>query len=420
MTQGDKRTDSRPESDTEFHGFTSPAYNGSCIANIPDTAAKLLGLRANRPIAYEEVSEFGEKTENVILILLDGLGFDQVNQAKKRLGLPSLDRIATHSKMLPITSVFPSTTATAMTSLHSGLTPQEHGVIGYTMYLRELGAIAQMLRFVPVHSGRTLFDLGIEAKGFLGGKTIHERLTEEGINSAVYLPSYISDTGLSRVTNRGAKVEPHNGVSDMLVLLRKNLERSAGRAFSFAYHPSPDTLSHARGPYSEAYGVELESVFRLVDSELFRKLDRGVAKKTVVMISGDHGAVHVDRDRVIDLADHQGLLRMLKLPPTGDSRALILHVMEGEEDEVKKYFEEHWPGLFEVRKSRSMLDEGFFGIGRIKQETYDRVGDLVVLPKFRNAVDNSTLDPHHENIPGRHGGMSGEEMNVPLILARVA
>ncbi len=91
-----------------------------------------------------------------------------------------------------------------MSSLHTGLTPQEHGVIGYTMYLRELGLIGQMLRFTPMLGGRSLFDTGLDRQNFLGGETIHERLGNEGLDSIVYVPRYIMDSGLSQVTYRGA------------------------------------------------------------------------------------------------------------------------------------------------------------------------------------------------------------------------
>ncbi|MGI0091578.1 MAG: alkaline phosphatase family protein, partial [Nitrososphaerales archaeon] len=311
--------------------------------------------------------------------------------------------------------------ASAMLSLHTGLTPQEHGVIGYTMYLRELGTIGQMLRFVPIQGGRSLFDIGLNEENFLRQKTIHERLGDEGIGSTVYSPRHIIDSGLSVVTCRGAFVEPQNSAADMLVRLRKNLEKKSAseKSFHFAYHPSPDTLAHAHGPYSEEYAVEIESIFQLVEAQLFRKLDRNVAKNTILIISGDHGAVHVEKKNVIDVAKHPRLLDMLKVPPTGDSRASILHTKGGEEDNIRKYFDQNFDRLFEIKRSQQLLAEGYFGLGEVKSEARDRIGDLVALPLSNNAIDNSTLDPGHGGVPGRHGGPSEEEMKVPCIIANV-
>ncbi len=398
--------------------LVKPAYDGRSIANIPDTAAKLLGAHFTRPLLHEKISDFKD-AKNVVLLLLDGLGSKLIESARANYGLPSLDMIQEHSVSFDITSVFPSTTASAMASIHTGLTPQEHGVIGYTMYLRELGLIGQMLRFTPALGGRSLFDSGLDRQNFLGGPTIHERLGSEGIESIVYSPRYLIDSGLSQVTYRGAFVEPQNSVADMIVRLRKNLENGVGKSFHIAYHPSPDTLSHAHGPYSEEYAVELESIFRIVHSELFRKLDNEIAENTVLIISGDHGAVHVKSEDIVDLSNHPALLNMLKLPPTGDSRATILHIKEGEEDHPTKYFEQNFNNLFEVKSSKELLDQGYFGMGTIREETKDRVGNVVAIPKSYNAIDYSILDPNHGSVPGRHGGASEEEMKVPCIISRL-
>jgi hypothetical protein len=407
------------QSSSGMDGFVKPDYEGHSIANIPETVAQILGARFTRPLKHDRISDFKE-AKHVVLLLLDGLGSKLVESASKNYGLPSFDNICENSVQFDITSVFPSTTASAMSSLHTGLTPQEHGVIGYTMYLKELGLIGQMLRFTPMLGGRSLFDTGLDRQDFLGGKTIHERLGDEGLNSIVYVPRYIMDSGLSQVTYRGAFVEPQNSPADMLVRLRKNLEKARERSFHFAYHPSPDTLAHAHGPYSEEYAVELESIFGIVKSELFAKLDRSIAKDTVLIISGDHGAVYVERDHIVDLSSHPDLLTMLKLPPTGDSRASILHTEAGKDDQVRKYFDQNFKNLFEIKPSRWLLDHGYFGLGEVKKETLDRIGDLVALPKSYNAIDNSIIDPNHSNVPGRHGGLSEEEMKVPCIITRLS
>ncbi len=156
-----------------------------------------------------------------------------------------------------------------------------------------------------------------------------------------------------------------------------------------------------------------------MESELFRKLDRNVAKDTVLVISGDHGAVHVNREGIIDLSNHPELLHSLKLPPTGDSRAAILHIKGGEEDRIRKYFDQKFKDLFEIKTSKWLLDQGYFGLGRVKPATYDRIGDLVALPRSYNAIDNSIIDPNHSSIPGRHGGLSEEEMKVPCVITRL-
>ncbi|MDG7000454.1 MAG: alkaline phosphatase family protein [Nitrososphaerota archaeon] len=397
--------------------FVKPRYDGQSIANVPETVAKFLGARSNRTLKHPGVDELDSK--HIVLLLLDGLGTKLVQSARHAFSLPSYEKICSNALQFNITSVFPSTTATAMSSLHSGLTPQEHGVIGYTMYLRELGLIGQMLRFSPMAGGRSLFDVGLDRSKFLGGQTIHERLDDEGIDSTVYVPHYIIDSGLSQITYRGAFVEAQNSVADMVVRLRKNLEQGKEKSFHFAYHPSPDTLAHGRGPYSEEYAVEIESIFSIVESQLLQKLDRKVARDTLLIITGDHGAVNIEKEGIIDLSNHPKLLDLLKLPPTGDSRACIMHAKEGMEKKIREYFKQNFKDLFEVRSSKWFLENGYFGLGKVRQETYDRIGDVIAVPESYNVIDNSTSDPKRNLIPGRHGGLSEEEMNVPCIMAKL-
>lgn len=397
--------------------FVKPRYDGYSIANVPETVAKLLGVRSNRALKHPFFEEIDSK--HVVLLLLDGLGSKLIEAARRSYAVPSYDKICNTSLQFDITSVFPSTTATAMSSLHSGLTPQEHGVIGYTMYLRELGIIGQMLRFSPLLGGRSLFDSGLERSTFLGGPTIHERLGREGIDSTVYVPHYIVDSGLSQITYRGSFVEAQNSVADMFIRLRKNLENQKDKSFHFAYHPSPDTLSHSRGPYSEECAGELEAIFATLQLQLFQRLEKRTARETLLIITGDHGAVNVEKDGIVDLSTHSKLLQMLKLPPTGDSRACILHSKQGMEKNIKDYFNSNFKNLFDVRTSKWFLEKGYFGLGKVREETIDRIGDIIAVPRSYNVLDNSITDPRRNPIPGRHGGLSEEEMNVPCVVTKI-
>jgi hypothetical protein len=413
------RPDKQPETGDQELDFLKPQYDGNCISNIPETIVSIFGSESSRQIEDDRLSPYIE-VENVVLLLLDGFGALPLKSARENFGVEPYDRVFSKATHIPITSVFPSTTSSAMSSLHTGLTPQEHGVIGYSMFLSELGTIGQMLRFVPIQGGRSLFDMGLDPRSFFNSPTIHERLMADGVSSTVYVPRHIIDSGLSRITYRGAEIEAQYSVADMLVRVRKNLEKKRANSFHFVYHASPDTISHARGPYSEEFAAELNSIFALVEEQLFSKLDKEVASKTTLLVSGDHGAVRVDQNSILDVAQYPELVTHFRLPPTGDSRASILSVKPGTQENVKAFFDRIYPGQFEVRDSAQMLSDGYFGLGKVKEQTYGRIGDLVVLPRFHNAIDDSLVDPRYGEVLGRHGGLSEEEMQVPLIATKLA
>lgn len=407
---------------SKIKGLVTPLYDGQCISNLPATFAKLLGSDSKQAIASKEFFEFAdEKTiENVVFVLLDGFGYRLIESARQRSRFPSYEKVMQGGISIPLTSVFPSTTSTATTTLHTGLTPQEHGVIGYTMYMRELGTIVEMLSFEPVFGRRNLFELGLDPGKFIGSKTMHEKFASEGIGSTLYINKYILGSGLSQITNRGAELVPTLTAPDMLTNLRKKLQSGSSR-FHFCYHASPDTIAHARGPFSEEYSAEIESVFSSIKTELFEKLDRSIAKKTLLVISADHGLSHIDATGIIDISKHAALLDMLKVPPTGDSRCLIMHAKsEDYIERISSYFEQNFPGSFLMLESKAALKEGLFGRGEIRQEMKDRIGDLIMVPRGLRAIDNSILQPRKDHVPGRHGGLSENEMLVPLLANYVA
>ncbi len=401
-------------------GLLTPNYDGFGISNLPDTFAKILGCSGDRPLDIDYVYSAADSSESLIFLLLDGFGYNLIKSALAKSSLPSFERVTKDAFFVPITSVFPSTTSAATTTLHTGLTPQEHGIVGYTMYLAEIGAIAQMLRFTPILGRESLFDLGFNPETFIGSETIHERFQRSGINSSLYISSYIVDSGLSRISNRGAEPYPHLTASDMFVQLRRNLERGI-RGFHFAYFASPDTIAHAKGPDTEEYASEVDAIFYSLERELLSKLGGTIGKRTSIIISADHGLVNINPDMIVDYSEHAELRKMLKVPPTGDSRAVYLHTKEGQAQNVKEYFETRLSGTFHVSDSNYMLNAGFFGRGRVKKELSDRIGDLTAIPKSESiAVDNSDLNGRVEPYPGRHGGLSENEMLVPLIVRKLA
>jgi hypothetical protein len=411
--------------DSKYPDFVPPKYDGQCISNLPDTFCKLLDVRNLHSLTNQDLYEYTGQSniENLVFLLLDGFGYNSIQFAQGKFGFPSFEKLRHRSFILPLTSVFPSTTSTATTSLHTGLTPQEHGIIGYTMYMSEIGAIAQMLEMGPIFGRRSLFEIGFDPQKFIGKNTIHEKLGANGITSNLYINKYIVGSGLSQITNRGANIVPILTAPDLFVSLRRNLEsqKSGSANFHFAYYATPDTIAHARGPFTPTYASEVEAIFHTIQRDLIEKLDRDVAKRTLLIISADHGLAEIKQENIIDVALHPDLLRMLKVPPTGDSRCLILHSRTQDEiSKIEDYFRVCFPDQFRVIRSSDALKEGLFGFGAVKEQLPDRIGDLIAIPRGNMAIDNSNVQPRSEYVPGRHGGLSANEMIVPLIASRLA
>ena len=65
------------------------------------------------------------------------------------------------------------------------------------------------------------------------------------------------------------------------------------------------------------------------------------------------------------------------------------------------------------------LDEGWFGGGNLHPNIADRAGDFVLVMHGTYTIkDWVPGEPRHLHI-GNHGGMSADEMYIPLVAARV-
>src|SRR5690606_25752003 len=110
-----------------------PDYGGACVTNVVPALLE-------PPVDVPEWFPAGViDADQVVFLVLDGLGW---NQLKAR---PSLAPTLTAMSGGPITTVAPSTTSTALTSIVTGLTPGEHGIIGYRMDVA--GDVLNVLRW---------------------------------------------------------------------------------------------------------------------------------------------------------------------------------------------------------------------------------------------------------------------------------
>src|SRR3954447_23913502 len=111
------------------------------------------GERRPPPLALLAPREL-EPARNVVLVIVDGLGDNYLTRQGKGGELARRRRGA-------LTSVFPSTTASAITTSYTGCTPLEHGITGWYTYFGEAGYVAAPLPF------RTRGDmLPLREKGF--------------------------------------------------------------------------------------------------------------------------------------------------------------------------------------------------------------------------------------------------------------
>ena len=155
--------------------YVIPNYTGLGISNIMPTISKALGLELKNQftISHDFLDyDIFKGVKNIVFLLLDGLGYEQLLWELKKNKNLALGDVIKDDTFFPLTSTLPSTTTTALTTLNTGLTPQEHGIMGYRMYLSRFGVVSNMIRFGPVEGSSTFSEIGLSPASFINNSIV--------------------------------------------------------------------------------------------------------------------------------------------------------------------------------------------------------------------------------------------------------
>jgi hypothetical protein len=408
-----------------FGEFVIPNYDGYSIANVPATTAALLGVQlpGANPIPDPVWEAYADGVRCVVRVIIDALGYYRLQQFMATEPDTLFHRLLRRGgQLVPLTSVCPSTTTTALSSLWTGRMPVEHGMLGTRLFLRDQGLRANMIYFTPVAFERqnVLLDEGLEPAEFLPVPGMAEALADHGIESHVFINQQFSKGGLSDIFFRGV-TEVHEIVSgsaaDMWLLLREFLEnRTAEKLFVSVYWGLIDALGHSRGPSSPTIDAELRGWTAMMTSEFLDTLSPAAASGTVLTLLSDHGQVDTPPAKAIRLDQHPHLLEHLLMKPLGEQRLPYLFARQGHTAAVRRYVQEHFSDAFVILDSKQALEGGLFGPGTPAPETEERLGDLILVSRQDHMLYDGDKEPH---LNGLHGGLSPQEMLVPFLLARL-
>ena len=403
-----------------------PMYKSYCLSNIPETILSLFGVKTKRPTLPKSL--FGKgKFKKIIVLLIDGFGYEQWLKNYKHHEF--FRKITEKGKLVPLTSVFPSTTAAAMTSVHTGLTPQEHTLNEWYVYFKEADMILASLPFMPLD--KKLNDkfkkMKLSPRILFRGKSVYSKLKKRGIKPFAFADSTYSDSSYSKMVYKGSKITPFINSSDMVVKLRKAVNKEKGRAYFLAYFGDVDMMSHEYGPNTEEYKAELSTFSNLIKRELLEKIDKKTAKETLLIVTADHGQLNTRPKKTIYLNGYKKLVRNFKksrkgrsILPSGGPRDMFLHIREDKVDEVFKYLSKKLGKKAKIMKTSDAFEKGLFGIGKPKKEFIERVGNILILPNKNETIWYRHVKGWKFKFLGHHGGLTREEMLIPFAVARLS
>ena len=408
--------------------FVYPQYDQSCISEIPNMILNLFEAGNEKNKFRSKNMTQPEGTNKVVLLVIDGFGFKQfLNHLKENRFLTNL---TTEGEVYPLTSVFPSQTTNALTTLNTGLTPQEHGLFEYFIYLKNIGLV-NALQFERL--GSKLQDR-LKDRGFdpsillLHDKNIHNSLKQNGISTFTHVNASNAFNVLSQLIFNGSKIIPSLKSSDTIVRLRKNLEENRGKsAYFFVHLDTLDTIAHEYGPDSYEYSAELSSITFLLNRELVQKLETKTAKETLLLLTADHGGVNVDPKETTYLNYLPKAILNLQvgknqkpIMPIGGPRELFLHIKEEKLAETKDWLVQKIGNKAQIIETKEASEKGLFGLGIPDREVFERTGNLMILPYGNETVWYENSEGNKISFRGQHGGLHEEEMLVPFAITKLS
>lgn len=326
-----------------------------------------------------------------VVVLVDGLGAQLLQEHAR--SAPFLAGLAGVSG---VRSGIPSTTATSLTSLGTGLLPGAHGVVGYTSRNPE--------------NGRRLNSLGwsddVDPLAWQPHPTVLERMAAAGLPAVVVNDAAFETSGLTRCSQRGV---PFHGVrsvwerQDVLLELVEETER----VVVYGYESRLDHAGHRYGCTSPQWRDVLETI----DAEL-AELRAELPSDTVLVVTADHGMIDLPREGRFDLDAEVGLRDDLTLV-AGEARFRHLYTRAGAADDVAARWSEHL-GERAIVRTQAGIEDWF---GQIDDRVRPRIGDVVVAALGDFAVFSSADFAVEFHMAGFHGSISEAERAVPLLVA---
>ena len=382
-----------------------PSYRDGSIVNLMQSILAGLGESgagggAHGPLAGLAPEEVAD-ARHVVLLVVDGLGQAQLDSGPA----PALRG----SLRGTLTSVFPSTTATAVTTFLTGLAPVEHAVTGWFMWLRELDSIVAPLPFTTRAGGTPLGSLGVSPAEVFAGPTVFERARAD---CHAVQPAALVDSSYSRVHTRGASSRGFEELEGLVHSVLDIVRDAPGRAYVFAYWPRLDTISHELG----ASSVEARRHLAEIDLHFARLRAALAGSGTLLVVTADHGFVDIRPEAHLDAGSVPGLASMLARPLCGEPRLAYCHVRGGRRADFGRHAGEALDGAADVIDSVSMIEGGWFGLGEPHPRLRERVGDFALVMREGYAIRDRIAGEKPLRHVGVHGGVSREEMRVPLVV----
>ena len=369
------------------HPVFWPDYTHS-ISGIPNTVLKYYDVSTNYKAIPALKKSLNKKKKNIVLWILDGLGLDLIQHALSKNSF--LRRHIVDS----LSSVFPPTTTAATTTYYSGLSPVQHGWVGWSPYFTD------QKRYIELFTGRDSFtgeQTSITGTTEMPYIHLFDKIHQGAphVTCTEIFPQKIRPTGAATFAEQCRRI--------------KQQTRQPGHQFILAYWPEPDHTCHHTGTYSS----ESLSLIKQMNQSI-RNLCASLSDTTVI-ISADHG--HTPIQKIIYINDYPDFTDCLAVPLNLDDRAYSVFLKPDKEPQFIHLFHRYFADDFMLIKSDEAVQKGLFGPEKPHPRIAGFLGDYLIIATadtvLRHRLENSISGPEFKS---SHAGLTANEMIVPLMV----
>ncbi|MEV5509306.1 alkaline phosphatase family protein [Streptomyces orinoci] len=377
-----------------------PRYGTGSLADLlPSVAAGLgvPGLASGLELA---------PADRVCVFLIDGLGWELLRAHPAEAPfLHSLLGSSLNGTGTPLTAGFPSTTATSLASVGTGLPPGVHGLPGYTVADPATGALMNQLRWRP----------WTDPHAWQPYPTVFQLADAAGVSTCQVSAPDFQHTPLTKIALSGGTFLGRLSGEERMDLAAERLG-AADRTLVYTYYSEVDGKGHRFGVNSEEWRGQLMYVDLLA-----QRLAEQLPPRSALYITADHGMIDIPftPEARIDF-DEDWELRAGVALLGGEARARHVYAVPGAAEDVLTVWREVLGEQMWVAGRDEAIEAGWFGPpGQgVDDRVHARIGDVVAAARDDIAIVATETEPNESAMVGLHGSMTPVEQLVPLLEVR--
>jgi hypothetical protein len=369
-------------------GFVEPAYSQRSLGDVVPAVAAALG----RPIGPTPSNLTLPDAPSYVVLLIDGLGARLVD--RYRHAAPFLAALLDDNETG--TAGVPSTTATSLTSLGTGLTPGTHGLVGFTSRIPGTERLLISL----------MWDKDVDPLEWQPHPTAFARMQDAGVAVTIVNKREFQGSGLTVASSRGGEYVGADRVGERIAAAVE--AASVSPSFTYLYESDLDWTGHKYGVVSPQWLQQLT----MIDAEVEQLRDALPAATRLVVVA-DHGMVDSPPEHRVDVDQHPELRDGLFLFG-GEARFRHLYCRGGAVDDVHAAWTSFLGPTADVLTRDAAIERGWFG--DVIPTVYPRLGDVVVAMREDHSVFSSRDFPYELTLVGLHGSLTPDEMVIPILV----